>query len=257
MFANRVYELQAMGNIVISNYNIGVHRKFSNILLVDSRRNVEDILKDTNFKEQKRLIASGLRRVMLNHTAYHRMAKVVNGVVVDYEIKLPVILIVGSGQNSKKCFNKLLYNNIAYIDQVDFDEIDKDFKKYDFIAFFSNNINYGEYYIETLLSTFAYTNADIVYMNKDKFNYTNDDEFIKSTSMIKAKAYSNNLRKENLRYFNIPRTELSKIEDQKLTNKEPKILTAIVPINGDYNHLEDKLIHSLNKYKIPESLDLI
>lgn len=257
MFANRVYELQAMGNVVISNYNIGVHGKFSNILLVDSRRDVEDILKDTSFKEQKRLIASGLRKVMLNHTSYHRIAKIANVIGIEYQTKSPKVLVVGPGQNSKNSFEKQLYNDMDYMEQEDFNESDINSGEYDFVSFFSDNINYGEHYIENLLSTFAYTNADVVYMNKDKFSYTNADEFIKSTSMIKATSYSNNLKEENLTYFNIPRTEISKIEEQELIIDSPKILTAIVPVNGEYNNLEDKLLYSLNKYKIHESLDLI
>src|SRR5699024_7580838 len=146
-------------------------------------RDVEDVLKETSFKEQKRLIASGLRKVMLNHTSYHRVAKIANAIGVDYRIKLPKVLVVGSGQNSKASYNKQLYTNLDYIDQIDFHEDNISMNKYDFISFLSDNIEYEEYYIENLLSTFAYTNTDIVYMNKDKFDYTDKNEFIKSTSM--------------------------------------------------------------------------
>src|SRR5699024_323944 len=257
MFANRVYELQAMGNVVISNYNVGVHKKFPNIVLVNSRRDVEDVLKGTTFKEQKRLIANGLRKVMLNQTSYHRLAKIANAIGIDYQIKRPKILVVGSGENSKESYNKQMYMNLDYIDQKNFNGDNINLTNYTFISFFSDNIDYGEHYIENLLSTFAYTNADVVYMNKDKFNYTDKNEFIKSTSMVKSTSYSANHKLDGLKYFNIPRTEIKKIEKKEFDDEKTKVLTAIIPINDDYEYLEDKIISSLNKYKINESLDVI
>src|SRR5690606_910695 len=44
MFANRVYELQALGNILLSNYSIGVNNKFPNVFLVQNKEEVKYIL---------------------------------------------------------------------------------------------------------------------------------------------------------------------------------------------------------------------
>src|SRR5699024_12590702 len=169
-----------------------------------------------------------LRKVMLNQTSYHRLAKIANAIGIDYQIKRPKILVVGSGENSKESYNKQMYMNLDYIDQKNFNGDNINLTNYTFISFFSDNIDYGEHYIENLLSTFAYTNTDIVYMNKDKFDYTDKNEFIKSTSMIKATSYSNNLTSDDLKYFNIPRTEIKKIEEQKIEDDETKIITDIV-----------------------------
>src|SRR5699024_8738181 len=45
MFANRVYELQAMGNIVLSNYSMGVNNIFPHISMVHSK---EDVVANIN-----------------------------------------------------------------------------------------------------------------------------------------------------------------------------------------------------------------
>lgn len=258
MFANRVYELQAMGNIVISNYNVGVHNKFSNILLVNSRKDVENILNSTNLKDQKRLIANGLRKVMLDHTAYHRVAKIAETIGIDYQIKKPKVLIVGSGENSKNSFNKQVYSGLYYIDQNEFNKDFINLEKYDFISFFSDNINYEEYYIGNLLSTFAYTEADIVFMNKDKYDYTDKSEFIKSTAMIKSNSYSfSDDMDDELIYFNIPRTEISKVETNQIEKEDNKLLTAVIPIDNEYNYLEDKIIFSINKFDLDKDMRLL
>ena len=44
MFANRVYELQALGNIMLSNYSVGVNNKFPNVFLIHDKREIKDIL---------------------------------------------------------------------------------------------------------------------------------------------------------------------------------------------------------------------
>src|SRR5699024_7194194 len=42
MFANRIYELQAMGNVVISNYNKGVQIKFPHLFISIYQNNIQN-----------------------------------------------------------------------------------------------------------------------------------------------------------------------------------------------------------------------
>src|SRR5699024_841914 len=138
--ANRVYELQSMGNIIISNYNTGVHNKFPNVQIVQSKKEVENLIKNLNFKDQKRLIAKGLSNVMLNHTAYHRVGKLLSVLGYEFRNESPKILVIGSGLNSKKSFDNQSYSNKDYIESDSKNLNDIDLEQYSFISFFSNII---------------------------------------------------------------------------------------------------------------------
>lgn len=249
MFANRVYELQAMGNVIISNYNKGVQRKFPNILLLNSAKDVEMTLRELPAKEQKRLIAEGISNVMLNHTSFHRMEKMFNMLGIKHEIKAPNILVIGEGYEAEKSFEKQEYQNKNFIKSSDFNNDVSIVDKYDYITYFSNKIDYGEYYLKNLLSTFAYTNADIVTMNQDNYKYTDKSNYIKSASMIISKSFKYiHEDNEKLRYFNIPRTEMEVFNNQHSELAEEKFdLAIIIPLeDDDYQYLESKTLINLS-----------
>lgn len=249
MFANRVYELQAMGNIVISNYNKGVHLKFPNIILSNNSKDVEITLREMTLNEQKRLIAEGLAEVMLNHTSFHRMGKLANLVGFEYKLIKPRILIVGNSERCREICNKQTYKECKYIDLNEFKKNTSVIKSFDYLVFLSNNIEYGRRYIENLLSTFAYTNADIVTMNKDFYKYTDKNNFIKTSSMISSEAYNNfNEEGSQIIYFNIPRTEMKSIKELVLHDENKKAdLTILIPVsNNEERLLENKSLRNLN-----------
>lgn len=258
MFANRVYELQAMGNVVISNFNPGVHKNFPNILLANNSKDVEVLLNNIDLKEQKKLIARGISEVMLNHTSYHRMAKILTNMGIDYTVENPKVLVVGNGENAKNSFDNQLYKDIQFMDYEEFDTSSTQFKASDYITFFSNNINYEEYYITNLLSAFAYTNADVVYMNKDKYTYTGRSEFIKSTSMMKAPSFLKYEENDTeLVFFNIPKTEVTSKRNTPAETNTKKLLTVVIPVRQDYKFLENKSIFSINQNGLKESVHIL
>src|SRR5699024_10647418 len=122
MFANRVYELQAMGNVIISNYNKGVQNNFPSVQLVNNSKDVENLVRDSNLIDQKELIAEGIRNVMLKHTSFHRMSKIFKVLGKNYEIKNSSILVVGEGDKVEKSFNRQLYNNVHLISNETFED---------------------------------------------------------------------------------------------------------------------------------------
>lgn len=253
MFANRVYELQAMGNVVISNYNKGVHEKFPNIILSNNSKDVETTLKDMSLKEQKRLISEGISEVMLNHTSFHRIGKLANLLGIEYNLAKHKILVIGNSKLSTETYQQQTYKNCEYIDLIDFENDTSIINSFDYLVFLSDNIEYGRHYLEFLLSTFAYTNADVVTMNKDFYKYTDKNNFIKTSSMISCKAYEEiNDQKSHLIYFNIPRTEMeTKKELVEPTVNTKANLTILVPVDiKDIRFLENKTLLNLNDIDI-------
>ncbi|MFP3441921.1 hypothetical protein R0K18_29730, partial [Pantoea sp. SIMBA_133] len=46
MFANRVYELQAMGNLLLTNYSVGVNNKFPHLFMVNLKEDVGPMIRN-------------------------------------------------------------------------------------------------------------------------------------------------------------------------------------------------------------------
>lgn len=254
MFANRVYELQAMGNVIISNYNRGVHNKFPSVQLVNSSKDVESLVRDSKLIDQKELIAEGIRNVMLNHTSFHRMSKVFKVLGIDYDIKNPSILVIGEGEHVKKSFDRQIYTNKTLVSNSEFDNSRDIIKNYDYVAKFSNGIAYGEYYLENLLATFAYMNADVVSMNEDKYKYVDQSNYVENASMISSeKFYSINENNNEVKFFNIPQTEMEKTDNntEETLLKDISRLSVIIPVRDeDIYYLESKTLYSLRGLNI-------
>lgn len=258
MFANRIYELQAMGNITISNYNKGVHRLFPHVFISQNRNEVENLLTTLSIKEKKRLIAKGISEVMLHHTSFHRVYKLLNIIGIEHELNLPSVLVVGNGDTTLDSFNRQSYKNIEFISLEDFNEKQDVMENFDYVSFFAKTIFYEEYYIENLVSTLAYTNADAISMNLNSYTYVEQSNFIKTSGLIKVDKYEDIMNKrESTKYFNIPKTEISSIDKTVEASEEEKMLTIIIPVRDDYKYLEDKSLFSLSRLKNFEKISVI
>lgn len=258
MFANRIYELQAMGNIIISNYNKGVHQLFPHVFISHNRNEVENLLTTLSIKDKKRLIAKGISEVMLHHTSFHRVYKLLNSIGIEHELSLPSVLVVGNGDITLESFKRQSYKNIEFISLEDFNEKKDVMENFDYISFFAKTISYEEYYIENLVSTLAYTNADAISMNLNSYKYVEQTNFIKSSGLIKVDKYEDVFSKsDSAKYFNIPKTEISSVDKTEEANIERKILTIIIPVQDDYKYLEDKSLFSLSRLKNFEKISVI
>lgn len=253
MFANRIYELQATGNILISNYSVGVNNKFPNVFIVNDYHDVKQILNGYSQSEQIEFIAKGIQEVMLNHTMFHRMGLILNKIGIKYEIEKPKVLVIGNGENSFASFERQMLENIYYVNAHDVQNSKVDLYDYDFISYFDNSITYEEYYLNNLLAAFVYTDADVVYMNNDEYKFSLSEKFNKYMSMQKLYKFKNI---ENRKVFNIPQTEIGVLEKSQLADNE-KELSVIIPIHNNGKYLEEKCFRSLKRSSIFSKMDII
>src|SRR5699024_895479 len=162
MFANRVYELQAFGNLLLSNYNTGINNIFPNVRLINAPDDFKVIYK-TEEQDLKELQAKGIRSVMKEHTTFHRILKLAS----DVGLKTPEIkkniLVVLENESAKEDFDRQIYDTCDYIykSELTFEKL----KSFDFVTFFNNEFIYEEYYLEDMISAFKYTDVDFVSKN--------------------------------------------------------------------------------------------
>ena len=251
MFANRVYELQAMGNLIISNYSMGVNNEFPYISMVHNQEDVLRTLDSTTEKEKLEVIAKSISEVMLNHTAYHRMNKFLQKEQYVKNLDKPSILVIGENEKSRQSFDQQFYPSKHFIIQ---DEINENvIMDYDFVTFFSENYFYEENYLRNILSGFAYTNADVIEMTHNKtYNFKETVEFNKYLSLIDTQNYFN-VKK----IFEIPLIEVEQRKENFGKLVEEKILSVIIPIYNNGKYLEDKCFRSLKRSSIFNKMEII
>src|SRR5699024_6573874 len=161
MFANRVYELQAFGNILLSNYNTGINNMFPNVRMIHAPDDFK-VIYGTAEEELRDLQAKGIRNVMAHHTTYERINQIASDIGLDVERpKNKVLTVIEEGSKAnRENFDRQVYEHKTLISR---DELDNEnISDYDFIVFFSDRYVYEEYYIDDLINAFKYTDVDFV-----------------------------------------------------------------------------------------------
>src|SRR5699024_8954931 len=119
MFANRVYELHAFGNILFSNYNTGINNRFPNVRLINSPAEFKVIYKNEE-EELKNFQAKVNKYVMKEQTTYHRILKKANDIGVEVEKLKENLLVVIENEEAKEDFDRQIYDKKDYIYLKDF-----------------------------------------------------------------------------------------------------------------------------------------
>src|SRR5699024_3861082 len=161
MFANRVYELQAFGNILQSNYNTGINNLFPNVRIVNTGEDF-NVIYNTSDNDLKDLQAKGIRNVLKEHTSYHRIRQIASTIGLYLEEENDKILVVLNKESKENIDNykRQIYENKDYVSIEKLNTLD--IKKYGYITFFNDDYLYEEYYLEDMLSGFKYTDVDFV-----------------------------------------------------------------------------------------------
>jgi glycosyltransferase involved in cell wall biosynthesis len=272
MFANRIYELQAIGNALLSNYSIGVNNLFPNVFLINEKNEVKEILNNLSDKEVYEHQVAGIRRVMSSETAYDRIQEMLSKIGVNYNVEeRKVLVIVNNITNKiKKMFDKQSFENKSIIESKDFN--DNILSKYDIVAFFDENISYGRYYIEDMVNAFKYTDSDYItkdsYLNGDNIedgiqhNYVNIIKD-KNKTLFWAKSFNAKQLKSFKGTFNlnngysIDPFEVNIKDVYKEKSDKKYKLSIIIPTYNNGNHLLNKCFNSLKKSSIFNDMEII
>ena len=253
MFANRVYELQAFGNILLSNYNTGINNIFPNIRMINAPDDFK-VVYNTDEKDLRELQAKGIRSVMKDHTTYDRIKSIAGDIGLEVEKTRDSILVIGETQGDYESFERQIYINKTYINLEDVTQNIID--NHDFVVYFDAGYIYEEYYLEDMISAFKYVDVDFVTKDKNQevHNYVSNYES-KYLTMFDTETLGKNI--EVLGY-NTDFVEVSKKENQEneITNNV-KELSVIVPIHNNGTYLEEKCFASLKRSSSFSKMEII
>ncbi|TDM50810.1 glycosyltransferase [Macrococcoides goetzii] len=255
MFANRIYELQAFGNLLLSNYSVGVNNKFPNVFILNHKTDFKTIYNNLTESELQSIQAKGIRNVMRSETTYHRMKQIMHDIGIDFneDYEKPIYVVVTKITESiKKQFDAQSYGNKYLITE---EEYNKKNLNYGFVTYFKNNYYYEEYYLEDLYSAFKYTDVDFITKSSnvdEHHNYTTNQN--EGLTMYDLDTYN----KQSLKGYALDMVEVTtpKILQQKVVNKRKK-LSVIIPIHNNGTYLEDKCMASLKRSSMYDEMEII
>ena len=165
MFANRAYELQAAGNLLISNYSVGVNSKLPMIYTVIYKDEIGRIMNGLSEEEIYRKQIDGIRSVMTNETCFDRVGELLSIIGLEPNLNQKKIIVVAESitDNIQEMFDRQSYKFKTLVEKKDFTE--EIFEQSDMIAFFDENMDYDMFYLEDMSNGFKYTDCN--YITKD------------------------------------------------------------------------------------------
>lgn len=161
MYANRVIELQAMGSMVISSYNIGVNNKFPNVLTAEASSDVRDTIDRISDSDLYEVQMEGVRRAYSDHLAHDRMADILRTVGINHLTDVPRICAVvdTTTDHLPKVISEQTVRNVSVIRKSELESRRGDF---DIAVPFSSEYVYAPTHIEDLCNGFKYADVDFV-----------------------------------------------------------------------------------------------
>lgn len=167
MFANRIYELQAAGNLILSNESLGVREQFKEVQIIENKEDVIAALNAFDDEEVYRRQVAGIRRIMRSETTFDRVGELLqnSGYEVYQPIRKVAVLAEKITEKIENDFEKQTYPHKVLLEMGR--GMEKKLDECDMVAVWNENSEYGAFYLEDMINGFKYT--DCAYITKDSF----------------------------------------------------------------------------------------
>ncbi len=173
MCAMRVYELQALGKAVISNYALSVMNTFHDIRIAAHEEDLVDLFAPATV-EDYRAETRALRAVMTDLTCYDLAARIMKEVGrVDPAVERPRVALVVTATDDAAARARVDAQSYLHKKHVGVEALRAvaDWPAYckehniRFVAFFADGDEYGHFYLQDMINAFKYTKSRYVTKN--------------------------------------------------------------------------------------------
>ncbi|WGM19508.1 glycosyltransferase [Paenarthrobacter sp. OM7] len=161
MYANRVVELQAMGSMVLSNYNVGVNNRFPNVLTAQTTSDVRDVLDGMSQVNLYEVQMEGLRRAYTDHLAHDRMAEILQAAGLSAGAPSARVCAVMEAP-SDELQRAVQEQTVRGVETVSPEQLRRRYKEFDIAVPISDRFRYAPTYVEDLVNAFKYADVDFV-----------------------------------------------------------------------------------------------
>ncbi|MDO5558458.1 MAG: glycosyltransferase [Oscillospiraceae bacterium] len=272
MFANRGFELQANGILLLSNFSVGVNSMLPDIMMVHDSGEVPLIVDNMNEEEIYELQTAGVRSVMTGHTCFDRMKQYLMPCGIDASQPERKILVIADKitQNVSDCFDRQTYQPKVLMCVTDVSEDTLD--KYDMVSWFDENSVYGSYYLEDMANGFKYTACSYItkdaWYNGRKLNTGTEHNYVNSMNskyrtLFWRDAFTADFLlgvngKQNIENgYSIDHFSYNAVSVRNTKAKKKYLLSVVVPIYNNGKHLYGKCFNSLRRSSMFENMEII
>lgn len=169
MCAMRVYELQAQGELLLSNYARPVQEHFPSVKIVQPGEDLSGLFKKSvsGHISEKRLRTRAVRQMYTDKTVFDQAGKMFSTIGIP-ESRLnrtfPRVYVLYNRltQKIKSSFEAQSYSNKTLVDFDSFMSGRVQYERHDYFAFFSDNYSYTRDYLMDQINCFKFTNARYV-----------------------------------------------------------------------------------------------
>jgi len=208
---------------------------------------------------------------MSEETNYHRLTEMMDiiGVPVDYPMR-KIVVVVEAVTNK---VSKMFYDQ-SYVDKtllLESELCDDVLCNFDFIAYFSEDANYGAYYLEDMINAFKYVDVDFI--TKDA--YYSDGELKAGTEHDYVDGYKDKIRTvfstknyqelgdlddfTGYQGYSIDPFEFT-MSDEVLAvrmKQQDYKLSVVIPVYNNGDHLLNKAFNSLLRSEIFREMEIL
>ncbi|WP_404276111.1 glycosyltransferase [Exiguobacterium undae] len=250
MCARRVYESQALGNLILSNYSIAVNNDFPNVFTIHDHQEVQAILERTTQEEIDRLRAEGIRSVMSSHTVYDRIDQLTRLLQLDMPPVKRTLLVVL--RNATPELEQMLARQSITADVIchESELTGALYASADLVTVLDGAESYGEYYLEDLVNGFKYSDVSITRKTRtDEAHFViREAEGATVNAMIWREAFPYEQFSEGkIEGETLFLDALEWNEGGGTAMVEAPVLSVVVPIFNNGRHLTYKCFASLKR----------
>lgn len=162
MFANRAYELQADGSLLVSNYSIGINSILPLVYLAHSKDDVGRLLSSFGGEELYERQMASVRYVMTGETCFDRISEMLRivGKPECTTARTVAVVVDHATPEVRQMFDEQSFPNRKLYAIEEFSE--KEYGAADYVAFWNPDSYYGPFYLEDMLNGFKYTRSKYV-----------------------------------------------------------------------------------------------
>lgn len=272
MFANRAFELQANGVLMLSNFSKGVNELLPTVQIVSDSGEVARIMDGMTDEERYERQIAGVRAVMSNHTCFDRLPQLLGAVGLEMEQPVRRILVLCEEltENVQESFHRQSYQDKTLMLAADATE--EILTQYAMVAWFAPLAHYGVFYLEDMANGFKYTACD--YITKDAW-YEGDTLHIgvehnyvtamgsKYRTLFWREAFapsfllglSGGMDLEN--GYSIDRFQFNLVDKPIRKEKRDYLLTLVIPVENNGLHLYAKAFASLKRSSMFRDMEIL
>ena len=273
MFANRAYELQASGVLLLSDYSVGVNALLPNVFMAFSSEEVSAILNAYTPEETYERQIAGIRSVLRRDTCFDRMDELFRAIGLERQQKQRRIAVIGDPADPEVAasFARQSFPDKTLLAPESVTE--EALADCDMVAFFGSGMRYGEFYLEDLANGFKYTACDYItkaaYLEGGELRPGTEHDYVSVMGsrfrtlfwreaftaeallgMEDGTALPNGYSVDHFQYDAGP-------AERGAERQEPYQLSVIVPVFNNGPHLYGKCFSSLRRSSIFRDMEIL